>query len=161
MCEHADWCDGHHRTKSRMKDVRDALKEKDDEIAKLSQSLWDVYMRLYSVTGKFTNVEQDIWDIVTAYTNDVQALTPRDSVRDMTLLMEGKLRANDYKGGWGNEDPEWLFIHLVEEVGELGSLLRLPKTERRDRLIPSEAADICNMAMMVMEQATLLEAISK
>ena len=72
---------------------------------------------------------------------------------------EKKLAANDYKGGWEDEDVSWLFKRLEEEVKELGRVLdkadaifsNCPDKEFIPEII-SEAADVANFAMMIADR---------
>jgi NTP pyrophosphatase (non-canonical NTP hydrolase) len=68
--------------------------------------------------------------------------------------MEEKLRENDHKGGWGTMSAASLFVRLVEETGELASLVDrmrgLPEIAWRAK-IAREAADVANFAMMIAD----------
>lgn len=77
----------------------------------------------------------------------------RDSVLAFAAQMERKLRANDHKGGWSNESPEWLLSRLREEVAELEQLVASGGPG-----VVGEAADVANFAMMVAETAWLRRA---
>ncbi len=70
-------------------------------------------------------------------------------------VMERKLRENDHKGGWEDEDIEWLMERLTGEVAELSKALTTPNdgplSERRRRSAVREAADVANFAMMVAD----------
>lgn len=62
--------------------------------------------------------------------------------------MELKLRENDHKGGWHEDDPESLVDRIREEVEELAD--EALEFERPKSAI-AEAADVANMAMMVAD----------
>lgn len=71
----------------------------------------------------------------------------RMEVRRMSLLMELKLRKNDFKGGWANMRPEEILSLLKAEVAELEKAI-----ESGDPLdIALEAADVMNYAMMISD----------
>ena len=98
----------------------------------------------------------------------------RTEVLAFALLMEGKLRRNDYKGttGWKDDHVFMLEPRVREEAMELRDVIRDHKVgtlagaleaivrgakleEGEDRsvrqLIGEEAADVANMAMMVAD----------
>lgn len=71
----------------------------------------------------------------------------RVQVRRMSLLMELKLRKNDFKGGWANVPAHKLLDLLEAEVKELREAV-----ESGDPLdIAQECADVANYAMMVAD----------
>lgn len=71
----------------------------------------------------------------------------RMEVRRLSLLMELKLRKNDFKGGWANSTPEDLLAALKVEVRELEEAI-----SAGDPLeIALECADISNYAMMIAD----------
>lgn len=71
----------------------------------------------------------------------------RVQVRRMSLLMELKLRKNDFKGGWSNVPVHKLLDLLEAEVRELREAV-----ESGDPLdIAQECADVANYAMMVAD----------
>ena len=80
-------------------------------------------------------------------------ITPRLPVAAFALLMEMKLRRHDATrgtSGWINESPDWLLSRLVEEVGELAKAIR----EGHHRKTVSEATDVANFAMMIVDVLT-------
>ena len=71
----------------------------------------------------------------------------RLTVRRYSLLMELKLRKNDFKGGWQDMQPHHLLGLLKKEVQELEEALA-----SGDPLdIAQECADIGNYAMMIAD----------
>lgn len=79
--------------------------------------------------------------------------------------MEVKLRANDHKGGWMQDDPLRLLTRLQEEFAELiiafwdavGASYREKRftyTDEEKIRIVHEAADVANFAMMVADNFT-------
>jgi len=79
----------------------------------------------------------------------------RPQVAAFAQAMERKLRANDHKGGWDDEDPEWLMDRLKEEVAELEAAITTrdggPLSGRAQRRTRSEASDVANFAMMISD----------
>ena len=75
----------------------------------------------------------------------------RPSVQRFAEEMERKLRRNDLKGGWRNEQPWWLLCRLEEEVAELQRVLT--RNNRSLRSVVGECADVANMAMMIADNA--------
>lgn len=71
----------------------------------------------------------------------------RVEVRRLSLIMELKLRKNDYKGGWAEMSPSQLLDLLKVEVQELEEAIAAG-----DPLdIAQECADIANYAMMIAD----------
>lgn len=81
----------------------------------------------------------------------------RPQVAAFARLMERELRANDHKGGWQDEHTEDLFKRLKEEVKELKDVISIGNIWKND-VIASEAADVANFAMMIVDSAGLLDA---
>ena len=93
----------------------------------------------------------------------------RPEVRAFAHLMEAQLRANDWKGGWKNEDASDLFPRISEEADELWQAMvrhnkRLSwgdawvmETDTAER-IGREAADVANFAMMIADVCGALAA---
>lgn len=80
----------------------------------------------------------------------------RPEVLAFAVLMERKLRENDFKGGWGRDTAASLCRRAREELDELWGIIphwtqqgKLPADKRRE--LGSEAADVANMAMMVAD----------
>lgn len=69
----------------------------------------------------------------------------RKSVVEFAKIMEGELRENDHKGGWGDCTIEYLLSRLIEEVGELAASIRCGSPG----FIVAESADVANFAMMI------------
>jgi NTP pyrophosphatase (non-canonical NTP hydrolase) len=70
--------------------------------------------------------------------------------------MRRKLRENRYKGGWRDEDMDFLLTKLEEEVGELLEVVRAGNQDKlavQDAL--DEAADVANMAMMIADRFSI------
>ena len=80
-------------------------------------------------------------------------MKPRESVLRFAQMMEERLAANDHKGGWANETPDWLAARIVEECGELLGALA------QNQAVGEECADIANLAMMVADVCGELEAL--
>ena len=87
-------------------------------------------------------------------------VTPRPEVMRFALEMEKKLRANDHKGGWENENYSYLFDGITREAKELENVLDSigifestnPKISKEKKLeIIGECADIANFAMMIFD----------
>jgi NTP pyrophosphatase (non-canonical NTP hydrolase) len=77
----------------------------------------------------------------------------RDTVKWFAEQMELKLRKNDHKGGWENDDMENLSWRLHDELTELGLAIRKELyTDNYDDII-EEAADVANFAMMIADLA--------
>lgn len=96
------------------------------------------------VTERLTGLAAEITDVRGQITREKEA-GPRPSVLAFAARMEQKLKANDHKGGWMNEDPLWLMKRLREECDELEAAIL------RDSGYGGEAADVGNFAMMIFE----------
>lgn len=77
-------------------------------------------------------------------------LNLRPEVAAFAALMEQRLRENDHKPGWKEDDPRELYERLDEEAGELDYALAI-----RDG-IAKEAADVANFAMMIADVCGVL-----
>jgi hypothetical protein len=87
----------------------------------------------------------------------------RPEVQAFALLMEEKLRENDFKGGWQRDNPKGdLFRRLMEEADELRTLLTVARVDihappymamtKDERILTGrECADIANFAMMIAD----------
>jgi len=76
--------------------------------------------------------------------------------------MEERLAANDHKGGWFREDPEWLMDRLYEEVRELASEIHERSHRKPDLVkIRREAADVSNFALMVADRLGAIPILTK
>ncbi len=75
----------------------------------------------------------------------------RPEVQRFAEAMEGRLSANDHKGGWKECDYEYLLQRTLEEFQELDQAVidGKPATEIR-----KEAADVANFAMMIADNYT-------
>ena len=74
----------------------------------------------------------------------------RDEIRWFAEQMELRLRANDHKGGWTDEDEVWLWSRIGEEWQELhGAMYVAPKSHQA---VIREAADVANFAMMLADR---------
>ncbi len=80
---------------------------------------------------------------------------PRPEVAKFAELMERKLRANDWKGGWINDDPAMLLQRLREEVDELDRALMYSEINPREVDVNvnaiDEAVDVANFALMIAD----------
>ena len=96
-------------------------------------------------------------EVIRMTLNDVYGEV-REEVRDFAIEMEERLRANDYKGGWKNELPQFLIARVREELEELDEAVdRIRANCLEDELADNvwhEAADVANFAMMVADAAT-------
>ncbi len=79
-----------------------------------------------------------------------QIMILRPEVLKFAGIMEGKLKQNDYKGGWLGCDILELLFSLEEEVRELKRAIR----DGGD--LGEEAADVANYAMMIADKAGAL-----
>lgn len=77
----------------------------------------------------------------------VTDLDVRPEVAQFALLMEAKLRANDYKRHWRYCSMQYLSMRLTQERKEL-NLALATRTG-----VGLECADIANFAMMVADKA--------
>jgi NTP pyrophosphatase (non-canonical NTP hydrolase) len=79
----------------------------------------------------------------------------RPSVLKFAMAMEQELRANDYKGGWGDCSPRFLLQRMNEEADEvrhaLDDGLARGWTREDSERIRKEAADVANFAMMIAD----------
>lgn len=83
----------------------------------------------------------------------------RLAVMEFAELMEEVLQENDHKGGWANEDFDYLFDRLTEEKRELRNLFYRPDFMLSLELKPSkskkeaikEAVDVANFCMMIVD----------
>lgn len=71
--------------------------------------------------------------------------------------MTAKLRKTQHKGnreGWLSMSEEFLFIRIVEELGELAEAFREKGYLPGDRaeLVAGEAVDVANFAMMLADK---------
>lgn len=71
----------------------------------------------------------------------------RPEVRRFSEVMERRLRKHDHKGGWKDCDYSYLTRRLQEEIDELHVAVQCKSLE----LIPEEAADVANFAMMIAD----------
>ena len=89
---------------------------------------------------------------------DALLVDVRTEVRAFAREMEDRLRANDYKGGWKSEFPQWLIARIRDELEELNAAVdRIRANGLESDLVENvwhEAADVGNFAMMVADAAT-------
>jgi hypothetical protein len=93
----------------------------------------------------------------------------RETVRRFADAMEQELQANEHKGGWEGEDPDFLMAELECHVGLLDTALAMlhevrgyKEDEGRFRTaILDDAADIANFAMMIADVSGALRRASK
>ena len=76
-------------------------------------------------------------------------LVIRNEVKSFALLMETKLRKNDYKGGWEKESFTYLFGRLDDEMKELNRAVASAKTDYNR--ITDELVDVANFCMMISD----------
>lgn len=84
----------------------------------------------------------------------------RESVKKFAELMEQTLQENDHKGGWEQEDFDYLFDRLTQERRELRSMFYRPCSMWDLQLRPSkskeqaikEAIDVANFCMMIADR---------
>jgi NTP pyrophosphatase (non-canonical NTP hydrolase) len=76
----------------------------------------------------------------------------RTSVRVFAEEMERQLADNDWKGGWGNEDPFPLLKRINQELEELTYEMNVfDASESAREKIKEEAADVANFCMMIAD----------
>jgi len=76
----------------------------------------------------------------------------RPEVAEFALAMEHELRNNDGKGGWEEEEFDYLLRRLREETDELERVLFTRKhTAGGLSRVRNEAADVANFAMMISD----------
>jgi hypothetical protein len=97
-----------------------------------------------NVTERLAGLAVEITDVKGQITREKEA-GPRASVLAFAERMEQKLKANDHKSGWINEDPLWLMTRLREECDELEAAIL------RGGGYGGEAADVGNFAMFIFE----------
>jgi NTP pyrophosphatase (non-canonical NTP hydrolase) len=99
---------------------------------------------------------QDYADDVEFLLNELERLRNRyrPAVQWFAEQMERKLRENDHKGGWENENIYWLWERLREESKELIYAVNLTRDLHADpENIVRESADVANFAMMIADVA--------
>lgn len=77
----------------------------------------------------------------------------RYCVKKFAETMEKKLRQNDHKGGWNNEEHDFLWSKLVEEISEF-RMQCYKRSKKNDKKILNEAADVANIIMMIADICT-------
>ena len=80
----------------------------------------------------------------------------RPEVRVFARAMEARLRANDHKPGWRDEDPDALLDRLRDETEELDASVNMGIPSKS--AILAEAADVANFALMVADVCGALAA---
>lgn len=73
-------------------------------------------------------------------------INTRQELNDFIIVQELKLRRNDFKGGWKDCDPRYLFDLLQDELFELEMAI-----QRGDDSAMWECADVANFAMMIWD----------
>lgn len=81
-------------------------------------------------------------------TGEIRTMPVRGVVADFAIAMEEKLLLHDDRGGWRNEEIEWLLRRAREELVELEGAI---KQGRPAFDVLDEAADVGNFAMMVAD----------
>jgi len=59
--------------------------------------------------------------------------------------MESILKDNDHKGGWDNEENDYLFNYLMAEAEELRQAIEIGDEDK----VRKECCDLANLAMML------------
>ncbi|GIN22583.1 hypothetical protein [Siminovitchia fordii] len=78
----------------------------------------------------------------------------REQVKWFSHHMENKLKKNDHKGGWENEDIFWLIDRLENEVEELkAAFTDYLHLNGENVSIVDESVDVANFAMMIADIA--------
>ena len=82
----------------------------------------------------------------------------RPEVLRLAVVMERKLRKNDWKGGWEREPAEVLLLGALEELRELAAVISEiryagPSSDLNIR-VWEEAGDVANFVMMLAEVAS-------
>lgn len=89
----------------------------------------------------------------------------REAVESFATHMEAKLRENDHKGGWEDDELDSLANRAVEELQELQRAIAAFEDIRYShsataedlkvaaREVLREAADVANFAMMIADNA--------
>ena len=80
-------------------------------------------------------------------------IEPRNKIEKFSLVMEERLRENDYRGTWKNERPEYLTKQLIKNLDDLLEAMKSGNMAT----IPIECADIANYCMMIADYAGALE----
>jgi len=75
----------------------------------------------------------------------------RSEVQKFAIEMERRLKANDHKPGWKNDDPEDLWTRCDQELMELREAVQERRLGRSHKPILEEAVDVANMLMMVAD----------
>ena len=88
------------------------------------------------------------WIVSRGKEETMSELKLRPEVRRFSEVMERRLRENDYKGGWKDCDYSYLTRRLQEEIDELHIAVQCKSLD----LIPKEAADVANFAMMIADK---------
>lgn len=78
----------------------------------------------------------------------------RYCVQRFADAMERQLVANDRKGGWVDEEEDFLWSKLLEEISEFRQVCAGKNTPQRERRILKEAADAANIIMMIADNFT-------
>ncbi|MCK9459919.1 MAG: hypothetical protein M0R80_09805 [Proteobacteria bacterium] len=77
----------------------------------------------------------------------------RTEVKDFAILMEDKLRKNDFKGGWKQDDITTLLLKLQVNVEKLfnDAVMSRSSTDITQMKSIDDCADIANYAMMIVD----------
>lgn len=94
-------------------------------------------------------------EMLETYQRQVEIITYlRPEVLRFAMAMEKELRQNDHKGGWKSMGNPGLLVRLHEEMEELRCVL---DNDRPAREILSESADVANFAMMLADNAGMMD----
>ncbi len=87
-----------------------------------------------------------------------ETLELRPEVAAFAQAMERKLRENDHKGGWKDEDVWALFTRLrKDETAELVSAVYSYQHDGSPGCVLDEAADVANFCLMIADVCGALE----
>lgn len=76
----------------------------------------------------------------------------RESVKQFSILMECKLRNNEYKGNWKNCSNSYLIQRAFEELQEVKKSFQLSFNQiNLDNNLVFEAVDVANFCMMIFD----------
>jgi len=72
-------------------------------------------------------------------------MTQRPELQRFADRMESILKDNDHKGGWDNEENDYLFNYLMAEAEELRQAIEIGDEDK----VRKECCDLANLAMML------------
>ncbi|MFB4258946.1 hypothetical protein ACE106_07270 [Shouchella clausii] len=93
----------------------------------------------------------NVYELGEEVANFVQMIAPHPyptkPVRDFSFLMQGMLDRNAHKGGWDNENWQFLQKELAKHFSRLDDELK--KQHRHKEFIVMSCVNIANFAMMI------------